>query len=1015
MDPDEVRRKRISRFQNTISLVPDEVRNPLVTKTSNSCPSIASVNAIDVSNEALIKGSPDNNSTLLKDRNLYTNHLICDVFEVTFSKDLYGKKNNYTFLTDVTSEFTEEGESNLPYISYEDKVETIIMNRLSSNKDERPLFQYLVQCYNRASQKNKDSADSNLIAKIQTFIVSFAGIVLVYPDMFPQPQSVLERANCVFADTLLLEDEGLLCITDAFLQDLIRTSIANDYVKEVFHPLLYELERCVGQYSFLDHIFPLLTALVRLCYHKNLLPVVVSVDSWDPEEGIKGGLDFERKSFLAAFIRLAPFPSACRHIAKTCFPDPLRKTKMEIDTIHQNIRTRLLSMQEVQYKIACCFLKGDGGREPFLNYISHVFSVNSKRRQMRSSSLAPPSSDGFLINLASILLRLCEPFMNPNTAKFFEKMDNWYIFSGSCRINLQAETCLVYSEPEKTAFVTSSMNAKDSAHPAHFITECFFLTAYCLHLGLLQTCVTYDEHMANIRDYQGLLNRLQEQSGSAWGPPEAEAFKQHLRGLLEVNIGEKYACDIQLFSLSFVERVLSYYALVCTWLIGLVDPDRAGLPLSEPSGLYKALPEFIIEDVVDYLLFVCRNQADLLIYNRGPLEKIIELFVLLLGAKEHLKNPHLRSKLAECMFMMTTEVQHEETPFVSIAQANPLALKFLVPSLISSYVEIEMTGSSNQFYEKFEVRFHLSIVLRLLWSIPEHRRQMINYSKGELFVRFVNLLMNDTTFLLDESLLKLRDIKETQSLMEEPEVWTKLPATVREERESRLTQDERQCRTFLLLAAETVSMFHYLTKEIVLPFLRPELVSRLAAMLNFNLKKLVGKDCQGLKVRNPEKLNFYPKKLLKELVDIYLQLTQGELSVEHPFVQAVGQDGRSYSAQLFPMAVRVLSKIGIDMEKVVKFSDLGRLVESYSQLRQADEEELGEVPEEFVDPLLYTVMSDPVRLPTSNLIVDRSTIVTHLLSDGCDPFNRKPLTIDQLESVDELKKKIKEWREKRAT
>jgi hypothetical protein len=44
-----------------------------------------------------------------------------------------------------------------------------------------------------------------------------------------------------------------------------------------------------------------------------------------------------------------------------------------------------------------------------------------------------------------------------------------------------------------------------------------------------------------------------------------------------VNIGEKYACDIQLFSLSFVERVLSYYALVCTWLIGLVDPDRAGL------------------------------------------------------------------------------------------------------------------------------------------------------------------------------------------------------------------------------------------------------------------------------------------------------------------------------------------------------------------------------------------------------------------------------------------------------
>jgi ubiquitin conjugation factor E4 B len=87
--------------------------------------------------------------------------------------------------------------------------------------------------------------------------------------------------------------------------------------------------------------------------------------------------------------------------------------------------------------------------------------------------------------------------------------------------------------------------------------------------------------------------------------------------------------------------------------------------------------------------------------------------------------------------------------------------------------------------------------------------------------------------------------------------------------------------------------------------------------------------------------------------------------VEHPFVQAVGQDGRSYSAQLFPMAVRVLSKIGIDMEKVVKFSDLGRLVESYSQLRQADEEELGEVPEEFVDPVCDVVPRGRARNLTS--------------------------------------------------
>ncbi len=47
-----------------------------------------------------------------------------------------------------------------------------------------------------------------------------------------------------------------------------------------------------------------------------------------------------------------------------------------------------------------------------------------------------------------------------------------------------------------------------------------------------------------------------------------------------------------------------------------------------------------------------------------------------------------------------------------------------------------------------------------------------------------------------------------------------------------------------------------------------------------------------------------------------------------------------------------------------------------------DMDELTEdAPEEFLDPLLSTLMKDPVRLPTSGNIVDRSTITQHLLND----------------------------------
>jgi len=49
-----------------------------------------------------------------------------------------------------------------------------------------------------------------------------------------------------------------------------------------------------------------------------------------------------------------------------------------------------------------------------------------------------------------------------------------------------------------------------------------------------------------------------------------------------------------------------------------------------------------------------------------------------------------------------------------------------------------------------------------------------------------------------------------------------------------------------------------------------------------------------------------------------------------------------------------------------------------------------------LDPLMYTLMEDPVILPTSKVSVDLATIKSHLLSDPTDPFNRSPLKIEDV-------------------
>ena len=55
----------------------------------------------------------------------------------------------------------------------------------------------------------------------------------------------------------------------------------------------------------------------------------------------------------------------------------------------------------------------------------------------------------------------------------------------------------------------------------------------------------------------------------------------------------------------------------------------------------------------------------------------------------------------------------------------------------------------------------------------------------------------------------------------------------------------------------------------------------------------------------------------------------------------------------------------------------------------ADEEAAFEdPPDDYVDPLIGTLMEDPVTLPASHVTIDRSSILRHLLSDETDPFNR---------------------------
>lgn len=293
-------------------------------------------------------------------------------------------------------------------------------------------------------------------------------------------------------------------------------------------------------------------------------------------------------------------------------------------------------------------------------------------------------------------------------------------------------------------------------------------------------------------------------------------------------------------------------------------------------------------------------------------------------------------------------------------------------------------------------------------ATPPRVRQLTIWSfrtNRGFFVQFVNMLLNDATYVLDEAFTKFPKIRTLELELQNPS----LSAEDRQKKDEELGTLGSQAASYMQLANETLGMMRLFTKALSESFTMPEIVSRLASMMNYNLETLAGKRAAAeLSVSNKDKYHFRPIQLISDFVDIYLHLGYSQV-----FVDAVAADGRSFKPEVFDRVTRILTsknqKEAGDMAKWEKVK--ARFAEAKLRLDQA-ELDLGDIPAEFEDPIMGDLMRDPVLLPSRH-VVDRSTIVQHLLSDAKDPFTRQPMTVDDVIPDTELQTRIRQWREEK--
>ncbi|KAI5121069.1 hypothetical protein M0805_008583 [Coniferiporia weirii] len=927
---------------------------------------------------------------------------------------------------------------------------------LASLPDDETVFEYLVGCWKRhnaikagLTKKNYAPQDVQkaylVLDKLRDLIISYTGLNLQDPEMFGQtrskplgPHELLSSLLSLssFTDPLSSNSSNAVLSSNdipLFLQDLTQRFEPDDELINVlgptvklllFHESLARPEGLGGADSGWRGVVGGLEALLAV---KPIAVMITKLPEWNPAEATAPNL--ELTSLMGPLMRLSVFGREWSTIAKAYFSDPEKRSRDDVESSNASLRGTLKSLQSTLFQAFNTIVRASPeSREAVLQYFSRIVSLNVKRGGMQVDP-DTVASDGFMINVQAILLRFAEPFMDAKYSKI-DRIDPCYL-GRSSRVDAREETRIKATSDEVAEW---SKEVQASGGPApNFITEIFFLTSAMNHYGLNRTLQSFDDLHKQADDVQRHIDFLTSsmatlEPGNPFMLRAQAGIDLAKKELSKVHM-DQFAYQVQLLDPEFVFRELGFTNFLEAWLIRLVDPKKTHpsptveVPLpNEIPIVFRMLPEFFLEDIVDFLLFLMRNSPTS--FDLTGKSELVIWALTFLRSTWYIKNPFLKAKINEVIFYGTLGYGREQNGVLGgILNTHPFALKHLMPALMSFYIEVEQTGASSQFYDKFsklsfvffsgsvglltirlafpDARRNIAYILKAIWNNPTHREALNLEAKDvDKFVRFVNLMINDVTYLMDESLSELSQISAIEHEMSSPE-WQTKPLQYRREREGTLRSLERHASGYTTLGRSTVDLLKIFTAETKAPFMVPEIVDRLAAMLDYNLEALVGPRCQDLVVKDREKYRFEPRKLLTDILQIYLNLAdQGD------FVRAVANDGRSYKKELFERAA------GIARGKVLKTDDeieqLRIFVVKVEEMKATieAEDDLGEIPDEFLDPLMATLMRDPVTLPSSGVNIDRSTIKSHLLSDTKDPFNRVPLSLDQVITNTELKEKI---------
>lgn len=171
--------------------------------------------------------------------------------------------------------------------------------------------------------------------------------------------------------------------------------------------------------------------------------------------------------------------------------------------------------------------------------------------------------------------------------------------------------------------------------------------------------------------------------------------------------------DIYLFGHKFIEKVFKFYDFTSFYYIwahsdwdtiktysNALDSDfleNLVLPLGPLTKQFSRIPEVFMKTVHDHMVFVWEFKPNMLMTS-GPGITSTLAFDIAAVMSKNFKNPHLRAQMTIFMSFFAPLIGHksfkeEEHLVWNVLTEHPVALRYLLPTLIEAYGDVEKTGS----------------------------------------------------------------------------------------------------------------------------------------------------------------------------------------------------------------------------------------------------------------------------------------------------------------------------------